>query len=282
MQRRKSTSRKKRLDRKNKQIKYKKPIYTRKSRLLEKHNWLISFFVYFALIAGSFTLLYIKVIHKVKISSTLIVISGAIGGFALIFLIESCIRGYKYAGLKRLVLFCKNLFVNPFLKKEKLASNDRWIIEKVYSQYLSDIRFLVICVGAVTLLETLEMIFYGGQESLIGMILSVVVAGIVFLIVKVIKYIETRQKVRKYHSLQYGTVVAKNQWFEFSHRGSQHCLYTVDVMLKDGRIYEGIVYDELHYNRFKSGESKCIVYGRSLFNVRILAIDWVSDMTYYP
>ncbi len=249
------------------------PAHNRKPRLLEKYNKPISFIILLLTVAGSFGLLYVETVYKMSIPFILIAIGLMCGCVGMIFWVGSCINNCNYAGIKKIVLSIKNLFINPFLKKEKLNPNDRRTIEDVNGQHCLGIVIILVIFDIALIVKVIEELVAGGDEigeSLLQLVIMVVITVVVKII---LKYNETRLNAGRYRSLQYGTVVAKNKWYEAFGRCGARYWYTADVKLNNGKIYEGVVYDEEHYKRLKSGHSKCIVYGITGMSVYILAQD---------
>jgi len=243
----------------------KREVISIKPRLLDKYNRQIHLTILLFLLLGPLVILGIEVIiDQFFVSPVVIGFIMMFGMFGMASFIEACIRGYKYAGIKRVLLFIKNLFVNPFLKKEKLKEDDLRRIQRIKEEKCQGAKWWL-AVGSVLLIWlTLEKIT--GRENMEWFIILVVIS-MVYVIVTVYVY-----KSGKYHSLQHGTIVAKNQWFAWSgRRGTPYIWYTAEVKLDDGRLYEGVVYENFDYQAFRPGISRCIVYGISRTHVVILA-----------
>lgn len=247
--------------------------YNIKPHLLEKYNRPISFLVLFLMLVSSFGLLYAEVVYKISIPLILVAIVLMCSIVGMIFFVGSCINCCKYAGIKKIVLFIRNLFVNPFLKKEKLSPKDRSVIEEVNGQYGLGIIIILVIFDIALIVKVIEEIIAGGDKTR-ECVLQLVIMMVITVIAKIIlKFNETRLNAGRYYSLQYGTVVTKNKWYEAFGRSGARYWYTADVKLNNGKIYEGVVYNETHYKKLKPGHSKCIVYGITGTCVHILEVD---------
>ena len=251
--------------RKKQNNKREKEVFRPKQRLFVKYNRQIHLTILLLLLLGPIVVLCVEVMIDYFFMSPIIMAFSILFGMCgMMSFIEAWIKGYYYAGIKRVILFIKNLFINPFLKKEKIKKNDLKRLEKFKEEKCAVAKWWLV-VGAILLIWLIIEKIFGREdvEWFIGII------SISILLTLANLYIYKRGKD---HSLQYGTIVAKTRWFVCHGKGGkEYFWYTAEVKLDNGGIYEGIIYDDSDYRAFKSGSSRCIVYGISPTRVVILA-----------
>jgi len=251
--------------RKKQNNKREKEVFRPKQRLFVKYNRQIHLTILLLLLLGPIVVLCVEaMIDYFFMSPIIMAFSILFGMCGMMSFVEAWIKGYYYAGIKRVLLFIKNLFVNPFLKKEKIKKNDLKRLEKFKEEKCAGAKWWLV-VGAILLIWiALEAVT--GREKMVLFIIIISVSLLVT-IINMLAY-----KKGKHYSLQYGTIVAKTRWFVFRGKfGIEYFWYTAEVKLDNGGIYEGIIYDDSDYRAFKSGSSRCIVYGISPTRVVILA-----------
>lgn len=211
--------------------------------------------------------------------TVMIIIMGSVAIFFFFFIhllmfLMSLRSELKYAGLLKHWLFWKNVSKNIGLESGTLKKeNIRHIMKLKNDLRLTRLIWLIL----ITILIIVGSIGVYNEDgcSIEVVYACLVIMGIV-LAIGIITYVVKRNDASclKYYKAQYGRVVDKKERIAGYTRSGEEHLYTVDVMLDDGRLYEEVfVYDGIYYKQMNPGKTECVVFAETVFKAYAVPVN---------
>lgn len=217
------------------------------------------------------------------IAEMLIIIgSVAIGLFFFVHLLMflmSLRSGLKYAGLLKHWLFWKNISNNIGLESGTLKKENMRHVMKLKNMLRLD-RLIWLIIIAVLIIGCSIGIYNDGGCSIEAVYACLVIMGMVS-IISIVTYVVKRDDTSylKYYKVQYGRVVDKKERIAGYTRSGKEYLYTTDVMLDDGRLYEEVfVYDGIYYKQIEPGKTECVVFAETVFKAYAVPVNHYIDI----
>lgn len=192
----------------------------------------------------------------------------------LLMFLMSLRSGLKYAGLLKHLLFWKNISNNIRLASGTLKKENIRHVMKLKNTLRLD-RLIWIIIIAVLIIGCSIGIYNDGGCCIEVVYACLVIMGIV-LAIGIITYVVKRDDASylKYYKIQYGMIVDKKERIAGYTRSGKEYLYTVDVMLDDGRLYEEVfVYDGIYYKQMNTGKTECVIFAETPFKAYAVPVN---------